>query len=412
MSALPQKKLKNTFFIPQDIQDSITSDKYKKFLIENNLPISSQIDHKAGRIETIENAISSGKISLSTFLDFLAVELKRNRNRTAFFSSLDNASATKLASYQFVQSNLIEAQLPSANFNSLLDSIRPDETKCAYLQVDLSGNTVTYITLCFTEKVQLRAATLNTHAKHDTDFTWIEIDIKNKIVTIRVYDRNNTFGAMTDKAKFQYYNNQLKMIFGIQFTDMSYQRNTLYKIFNELTSKAEEPFTERTQSTHELTEKFIKDCISGLSLQNESVVADFSERLKNLQMRSLIQENFKEYSSYSEGKKGLVDRYFYTDKTGASVNAKTNDEERSISLYDIYLDTKHSIDKLMLIDKLWVTWYRKTLNRLGITKIEKIKTKIEVFKECYVIHFLYDFLNEEAESHVLSEFRNFERTPN
>ncbi|WP_139996298.1 hypothetical protein [Paenibacillus paridis] len=406
--AMPQTSL-TTFNLHRDIVDSISSERFHAFIKEKNLVRQSGYS-KQERVAIIEDAINVKQIALDDFEGFLSNELMRNRNKTIFYSKISFDISRRLKSLQYVQSCLLEANMEENNFNNILKSIQPDKKTCCYLDIQLNSSTeVSKIKLCFAESVVVGKATPNTLPRKETDFTWLELDLQRNLITIRVFDRNANFGGSTDKAKYQFCISQLKSIFNIRdLQDVSYQRSTLYKMFNELLSTAEEPFKRKVASVTTDTSKLVGAIIEGLCLTNTLVIDDLNKRHNNLLIRSLIQENFQQYSSYSEGKKGLVDRYYYTDNTGASVNAKTNDDQRSISLYDIYLDTKHSIDNLKKVEKLWITWYRKITNRFG-EKIIKVRTKIEVFKECYVIHFLYEHLTEEAEIHVLSEFEFFER---
>ncbi|NEN82798.1 hypothetical protein [Paenibacillus elgii] len=400
-----QYEYKNPFIIPRDVQDGLSSDSLRRFIIEKKINKPYRGGDKRDRVRLIQEAINNKIISEHDLEVFVSKELKRGKNRTLYICELKYESIRKLQSFLYIQSKLFENGIKSISTSEILKSTRPASPKLAHLNIVRDHDVVHCVSFCYTHKVNLKKFSTDAPPQFDTDFVWIEIDLIKGMVIFRLRERNNSFGKSNDKALFLHYLNQMKLMFDIQTEGAIVHRNTLFKIFRELTAKAEEPFRKKTAVLNNDIEILTSNCIEKLPLKDYKIIEDFRERLEGLILRSMIQENFLEYSSYSEGKRGLIDRYYYTDGTGASVNAKTGDENRSISLYQIYLDTKHSIDKMQLIDKLWVTWYRKKDN---LSPLEKIRTKLEVFKECYTIHFLYDHHKEEVENHVFSEFNAFE----
>ncbi|MPN45690.1 hypothetical protein SDC9_193259 [bioreactor metagenome] len=110
------------------------------------------------------------------------------------------------------------------------------------------------------------------------------------------------------------------------------------------------------------------------------------------------------YEEYFEGKLGLVRRIVFYDTTGANVSATVKEIDQNITTYEIYFDTKETLDQKKSLNKLWVNWFIKFGDA---PKFDRL-VKFEVKQDFYITHFLYTHLTEEVANYVLSKFGEFE----
>jgi len=129
------------------------------------------------------------------------------------------------------------------------------------------------------------------------------------------------------------------------------------------------------------------------------------DRMIRLYERGLITQNEELYTQYHDGKYGIIQRIVFCDNTGANVSAKVKEIEQNISNYDIYFDTRDTLDEKKMLDKLWVVWYYTPIGKQ--TKRDYL-VKFEIQDDFYVSHFIGPYLMEEVADYVFSKFREFE----
>lgn len=394
--------------ISEELIERINSERFRDFARKFRLHTSG---NKLEVLDRILEAVSNGTNDLNwTTLDtFIADEISHGRNRMLFISTISEQASIQLRRLDYVIERLRENNFPVENFNNIRTTDAPSELSLAYLNiVQNSGNQVKYIEMCFVQNILVEGL-VNSEGDDlpptfENDFFWVEIDLKTNKVIVKLRPRGGGFSEMPKaKARYDEIYHKVAEVLAFPPRVMGDAKNLLYTIFRDLTQTAERPFLDQVLPLA----SDINDCASEfahkLNLNSAQDPVDLPKRVTRLLVRALIQKDFKLYQSYGEGKIGVIDRFAFSDQTGAWVNARSGDRD-GIEMADIYFDTKDTIDSIKGLDRLWVNWFYPRANE----EPEKWETRIEVSSYYYVVHFLYKYLTREVEEFVLSQIRQFE----
>jgi hypothetical protein len=238
---------------------------------------------------------------------------------------------------------------------------------------------------------------------------WVEIIPDAKKIYIKTRQRSGNVWTNNARIKelYEEVSTIVRETFDLAPKSTEGVKNILYKMFKDLTDTAEQPFRDSVVPFHTEISTFAEEMAEKVGLRSSYDPVDLPHRLTRLLERALIQQDFHIYEGFFEGKRGIVNRIYFSDATGASVNARSSEVEEGIAVADIYFDTKESIEKLQKFDKIWITWFYKEVGK----PLERIETKFEVAKEHFTIHFLYAYTTKEMQDHVLSNFKYFEELP-
>ncbi|MBA4535150.1 hypothetical protein [Brevibacillus halotolerans] len=397
--------MSENFIINSKVSNYLNYDSLKRFL--RPLPLNSTgVKHEL--IQRIESAIAEGQIAYEYFKNFLEQELRYGHNRTLFITGLRSSSLYKVRILNKLKESLEEAGLPNENFSIYTEKIPDTEVpELVHLKIDSVGSNVKKIELGFSAMLLINYTYEGEQLQtKDIDYVWIVIDVEKEQLVISVRPRGNVdVSSRASVASFEKYAQLLTEIFSIRYISNDDLKTTLYYIFKELTSKAEQPYVEKVNPFVQDIEDICKKISEEVGLPSSTKPVDLPFRFRRLIERALIQDDFFNFSSYSVDKIGRVKRYFYADDTGAKVNASSSEGD-GIELNDIYFDTRETIDDQKTFNKLWITWFMPE----GYPNKE-VDTKLEVTEKYFTLHF-FCYLSGDEEAHVLSTIEKFKQISN
>lgn len=403
--------------LPDGIKDSIFQYRFLHLLKKHGKPFSG----KPTIWERLQQAIESDSNFKQIFNQFIIDEISNGKSRQVYICNFSIESLAVLSNHSSLKAKMSAKELPVENFNKLLDP-NVEDGEMVYLNIEtdkVNLSKVTKISLSFFNEMPVEAESEGKMILTNfPNYVWIDIlpDQKYLQIKVRPAYANHIMNLQESKRVFDYYWDLLRGKFGIVFTDMSESRNTLYKMFKELTEKAEAPYTSKVELIMPEIDKQVFKLAASIDLSNHKDPVDISNRLARLFERALILSNLKSYKGYNLGKIGIVDRIDFSDQSGARVNALSGNE--GIEVADIYFDTRETLDELKRLNKIWIRWFVpaekfKLINDdtedSSAQKIEQIETRIEVMNNRVGIYFLNDqSVPKEVQDHVLSLFRQFE----
>ncbi|WP_313627507.1 hypothetical protein [Enterococcus italicus] len=387
----------------------MTKDYIKPFLKSNG--VSNVTLNKDKLLEELYGLFNDGKITEEQFLDFIARAFQYGNNRIILTSLINIPSTSPILERDSLYDILEGAQLPRGNFNIIkeLDSSdRSNSPKLVYQKITIDNNQVKKIEQCyFNTTIQTKIIDGEQVSSLLRVFNWITIDLVLKRVYI--HTKNNGFNSLDEARSLRGINNsilnQLSQIFLFSVNQAIHEKKTLYNIYKEMTDTAEEIFRKKVAKESVKVTKFYQEMSESLEYDITNDTIMLKDRIIRLFERGLIVQNFDLYSDYFEGKLGIIQRIVFCDGTGANVSAKVLDNNENISNYEIYFDTRDTLDKKQSLDKLWAKWYIKLPNRTN--KID-YDVKFVVYDNFYVTHFIGQYLLEEVADYVFSKFREFE----
>lgn len=409
--------------IPEGIKENIFKYRFADFLRSHNKPFSG----KASIWERLEQALEGDDELTSHFEQFIVDEISNGKARQIFICSFSIESVAILSNYRSLQSNLAANGLPFENFNRLLTE-GSNDGDMVYLNIHRDSdnqNKVDQISMAFIKEsvVEVQEVDGEPSEKNITNYVWIDIYPSRRYLQVKVRPYSNNYITNMEKSTkvFDYYWAFLAETFEIVYENMSDTKNTLYRIFKVLTEKAEAPYKSKIDETMPLLAEKVAELAQAFELPNPRDPVDLQNRVARLFERALILSDLENYKAYGGGKLGIVERIDFSDQSGARVNALSGTE--GIDVADIFFDTRETLDELGQLNKLWVTWFLPNTVTSGDdeedateepdtvqeAEIERVETRIEVFPNKVVIHFLNLLtVPKEVQDYVLSVFRKFE----
>lgn len=394
--------------ITNSIKDFISFLSWKNLCRDYNLETLKKKD----MINSIlQQGINENKINKSIINHFIAAELSRGNNRIMFVSKFKITKTPILQQESFILKILFEKLHKKNTFNEL--SLEPkDDVSIAYFNYYFDTNRlIEKISICFTEKYKIPGFVNQDGSyitpKNDIDYIWCDINVNEQSLIIKTRDRYSQSKTYRNANAINiFFREKVRELFDLgELEKVGNIKNTLYNIYKDFTDTAEKPYKEKLEPLYNEINSFTNTIVKQIQLPSNTYPVNLPSRIQRLFERALIQHNFDDYERYFEGKTGVVTRIAYSDQTGATVNAKSGDaSNEGIAVADIYFDTRDTIDHNQTLDIIWVTWFIHSQTR-GITKSN---TKISVYSDYFIIHFLYDYVNEEEEKNVFSNFRRFE----
>jgi hypothetical protein len=384
------------FFLRQDFKEDIVNEAYINFLRDKQIPFTAI---REDLISTFEENVRNGKISNEELYFFLDREIRYGHNRTLFIKDIERVSLNtlKCLSEHEVKELITSKGINIPNNNNILNIYLPETLTIGefYLEQDHRIN-ITFIETISTTRI-------NTVAR-ENNYYFVEIDLLNGMLLIRMRPRSNQINGL-DNNKILYTNHFYRLLkiiertFNISTIGSTHYKSILYKIAKELTVRAEEPWRLEVEKYEDRIAEFAEEFetkLEGL----DSRKFDLKFRVQRLLERALIQSNFKLIKYNEPGKKGFINMFHFSDKSGGKIKASSKERERAIELSEIYYDTRDTIDKAKAFDILWVNWF------LNNTNNKTVQTKLEANEQFFQIHF-YKYLLKDDMYHVLSQIRTF-----
>lgn len=395
--------------LPSFITSEMTREYLKPFLKKNG--VSNVTLTKDELLDKLNELLMSQKISEKQYWDFVVRTFQYGNNRIILTSLIDIPSTSPMLEIDSLHRILENSDLPSDGFNEIatlnLES-RSSRPQMIYQEITTNDNKVLKIEQCyFSTTIQTRRIDGEQVSSLVRIFNWITIDLVLKRISI--HTRNNGFNPLDESRSLRGIHTsimgQLSEVFPFSVSEAIHEKKTLYNIYKEMTDTAEKPFREDVNNQSARFKEFYDEMCSALKYDKDKDNIMLEDRIIRLFERGLIVQNFDLYADYFEGKLGIIQRIVFCDGTGANVSAKVQDNNENISNYEIYFDTRDTLDKKKSLDKLWAKWYVKLDNN---SKKIDYDVKFMVYDKFYVTHFIGQFLSEEVAEFVFSKFRDFE----
>ncbi|EMF0456075.1 MAG: hypothetical protein SPG88_02440 [Enterococcus hirae] len=397
--------------IPSYIISALTNDYIKVFLKKKGVSYSNL--KKNELINKLNVMYSENKITPEERDEFLALFFKYGNNRVIVTNIVNILPTNPVLHKSKLERKLKQLKEPTGYFNDINNITDTDEKKDTlfYQQIYYDENNNTkLIERGFYRDEDIAVTDQDGDSIKGTQkiFTWTVLDIENKVFRVHTRDTEpNYFGK---NKTIRDINNKFldihKKIFSFNIVSAINEERTLYNIYKEMTEKAEAPFKEKIDQDvkQEIAQLFISVSRKiGYKINNDNL--KIPNRIERLFERGLINQQYNIYSQFEHGKIGIIKRIVFFDKTGANVSAMVKEIDENISSYDIYFDTRDTLDEQKALNKLWAYWYYKSSID---NKKEKYEVKMEISEDFYITHFLRRVLIEEVAEHVFSKFREFE----
>lgn len=397
--------------IPDNIEKSMTND-YLKSIIINSGGTFKTNDKREDLKENLYELKQQNKIDDLTWLKYLVETYKYGSNRIVLCNLIDVRDTNAICRKGTLENLLTRKNEPTGYINKIaeLTDFEGEEDSLLYQQInyDTDGKTK-YIERAYCRNHNVVITDENGESTYSVEkvITWTIVDIENQEVRIHTKDltanyfgKNNTLRNTNNK-----FFKKIKKLFNITQQSTINHKATLFNIYKEMTETAEAPFKEKI--TNEIQGEIISLCKSISENIGYNINADslkIPNRIQRLFERGLINQEYDLYSMYADGKVGIIKRIVFDDNTGANVSAMVKELTDNISSYDIYFDTRDTLDEKKALNKLWASWYYKSISD---RKEEKYEVKMEILEDFYIIHFMRGFALEEVVNHVLSKFREF-----
>lgn len=395
--------------IPQIVCDNITIEYIKDYIKRNNLGIRLT-QNKPELIVAINLAIANHEISSNQLKDFCMNAYKYGNSNYMVTSIFEITSQSALASELNLKQSLTSNSESIANFNDFLslDSANIYRDHLIYQNISFNDEKRLF-ERCYVNTIT--KAINNADGTQDInttqEFVWIELDILNKKFNLKFSSGmigNHLQEAHTVRRIYNRYQDKINQLFGIVTVSAINEERTLYNIFKSMTEKSEEPFRDIVSKVEEEILEFYESISTKIGYDVGREYIEVPKRISRILERGLISQDFSKYEEFFEGKLGIVKRIVFYDSTGATVSAHVKDMNQNINEYDIFFDTRETLEKQNSLKKLWVNWFYP----LSETRRKILKFKFEVYPDYYVTQYLSGYILEEEAKYVLSKFREFE----
>lgn len=396
------------------VKEEISYQSLKNFLKKYGQSYSHR---KEDLFQKIEDELNSENPAFTedAINDLIKEEIKYGSRRSLFLAKFSFADANKINTIEKATTFLLNISgINSISFNNLNNSKAnkfkvSNELFTEYIKLNTNDKQVNSIDLCFTyfSEITIKDKEKNQIINQVKEYIWVNIDIKRRNLIIRIHPpQNDIFGK--NYSAIQLFN-RVKDLFAetINFKEMISYQEMLYDLFKNTTDVSEKPFRERIKKHTHLVDPFINNISKEKLFSNEKYDNLLKERIVDLMERILIQDNFKEYIGYAEGKVAVLNKMHFKDGTGASVQASSGSKNGdTLELSDVFFDTRKSIEKEQRLKTLWIDWFK--IDDTNKENIAKIKTKFETANDYLLIHFLDTFLIKEDQEYVFSKLREYD----
>lgn len=393
------------------IEDELRNEYLKSILKKHR--VSTTNLRRAELLECFYKLKTDNTITDDLFWEYVATVFKYGNNRIILTSFVNINPTSDILMQESLERRLKNKSEPAGKYNKLIELTEKDrflQDTLVYQDINVdSDQQVQSIERCY-----CRTDTVyRTDDKGETTsmllyfFTWVNLDVSNRIITI--HTRNPGVSHLHESRAINSVHEKFiqifKDLFSLSTQNIVHQKRTLYNIYKEMTDTAEKPFREKVDTYKKDFEDFYNTMNSKLDYRTDIDSIKLLDRMIRLYERGLITQNEELYTQYHDGKYGIIQRIVFCDNTGANVSAKVKEIEQNISNYDIYFDTRDTLDEKKMLDKLWVVWYYTPIGKQ--TKRDYL-VKFEIQDDFYISHFIGPYLMEEVADYVFSKFREFE----
>ncbi|MDT2661215.1 hypothetical protein P7E02_15175 [Enterococcus hulanensis] len=414
--------------IPSYYYDKLDTKQLSEFLKEIGLSASGSKETKVYKLFSFlkkqKDLSSDFKDSLLKF--FLEI-IKYTNNRITIEVPIKVSKRSPILKKQTLLSRF-DTDEKNFEINHILQTVlSPDDNPIVnnhdgkfntiYRHASYNQNNIDMIELAYVRNVEYSIKSGNSiRTLEKYEFVWCEIDVYKECLRIFISNNRKTAdGKQLDGSIHQmkeYFTNKLSREFDFK-VDFVYDGQTLFKIYRELTSKAEIKYSNRVSPYNAEIEKFVDDMKKKLKINNYDDI-DLTNRIIKLFERNLIQKDFEKLRKdpLAEGRVVSLD---FQDGTGSSVKATTggmkNTEDGLVLLdmqdSDVYFDTKETIHSLKVLGIIVVEWNAIRDLPLLDERYQKPKVTYIAYKDYYVCSVQRVNLNKEVSDYVLSKFDRY-----
>lgn len=412
-------KENEVYMIPYGIYKNTYKDVWKDFLIRKNLineymNIRKNSSVAIDYIDFINKKLTEGVInrddiskeleSALTFgkhrgIQIYDIDVKNNYSKDEFISDLNSKydvedNYNELARlYQYGEGNL--------------------DTLAYFKIISESDNLVEYVRLIFVTKVKVESKDIET--KYENSYFPIDIDLKNKKMIVKYYDKEYLIGDYRGEIIANNYAQSIINIFDIDFNvsrQTEYQKalysicdNILNSVINEKSRMLLTDIDSIVQNISEMLKGALEKDVDVESLNKKynknifDINYQMYKLIENICISKIIYESTSEEIASVEG---LIS--YITYKESSSVRAVIKNPKKTENLLDSqsYLNLRNVLDETKYIEEIKVLWNRKTKE-----KVRKISVKYDATKFQYISIKFYHKYTEEDLEYVRQKFKSF-----
>lgn len=371
----------------------ITMDPMRNLLKEYKIPFSgcTKDDLENRIIQFVDNVNSGKNIPRNIFAEFLAEQIIYGKSNSHYIMKFDIPTKRKLIDDDYIRRSLLTAKLPADDINDVLTKGINKYFELIYERWEREEGITTKVIFVFTKEIEVESDYVRIDAV-------VELNLKKGYLNIKLWDQESErvkkYKSFTIADIYKEIYALVKDIFSINCVNMEQDKQLLYRIYKDLTEKMIAPYKAKINKLLDADiEAFIENSFDKCSVSKTAYENEAVKRLHGLFERFLIADNFKEYFSNNNSKKGYVYKVSFSDQVGARVRA-TAPSEREIQNAEVFFDTRETIDNQRNLNSVWVKWF--------VRNSVPVSTKIEVKKEYIYINFKRLYLTKEIENSVLS----------
>ena len=365
-------------------------------------------------IQHIENCYNDPNIEISSEMmdELIKNSVKFGERRNLYITQFKKHDFKKLSDYKEI-SRILRNKfgIKSTNFNKLnnpetntLAENEYDEPYIEYLEIKKVKQFVKSIQICFatfSKKTDEEGISFDYKS-----YIWVEFLLSEGIICFRIPSFSEVYGEpVTSNRLFNDYFHLIQSSFGFNSEDMTSYKEILYEIAKSIFEVSEMPFKERFESASSTIERISKLIKRNNIFSQNSSYELFNGRMIDLFERVIIQENFIEYMSHSEGKDGIITKLEFTDPTGALVRANAGTKkDDTLELCDIFFDTRKTLSEESTLEQLLIEWFIPR----EISNTSRVVCKFFVSSRYLAINFQRIFLSQEVEEYVFSKLKKYD----
>lgn len=403
--------------LSEELIQKFDSKQLSEFLGEQGVKKSGV---KGIKILTLLENVSSGKIIMEDFQNFIISQIKFSTNRIIINAPLNVNMESTFYQKELLTNYIVEKEEITEDevcFNSILDANLSSNFKLIYREILDNVGVVSTISLCYARNIEiLRVRDGEEISDKKNEYIWIDIFPEEEFIRIHLADNPKNITSDIQSSAYSIFNYFRKILMkDYQLTLGSQnEEGTLYKLYKYLTNKFEAPYVQEVEPQNNKITEFVNEVCTDLDYTINKADLDIEKRVIKLFERALIQRAYEQEPSVDDGIDGKLETFIFVDGTGGSVKTGGN-KEITIDECDVYFDTKETVHSVKRLKSVWINWYKVEksikVNEAGdeeeIKTIRKINVKYDAYDNFYVTHFIRKNVSKEDYDYVLPKFDEY-----
>lgn len=304
---------------------------------------------------TLINNNLTNKNTAEIFAESFADSLINGRNNIKLISKMDRRNKQNAFSLDNILANLKEKDMKEYCNKLFANHTKNklDKDYLIYHKLVVENNIVNRITALYLtkRKIQFFDENGNLAVRHDYEITGVTIDSTNNEIIVHTKSRNvNKLNEAGSFAKiYQRYFAEINRLYNVKTVDMRFFGKVMYNIFKKMTNEATAPYKEKISNCEKMINELIGTVCNSIQYDLKCDSIELLERIFELFERALINQDPTSYLEYRSGREGIVQNISFSDVGGARVSASVGEIGADISNYDIYFDTKKTLENTAYI---------------------------------------------------------------